>query len=437
MLLFTTLLFCMDEAQQASPPRQDTLQSATVEDMVRKYFSQLYSGARIKVGRKVAERRVIVVDTPQLSPLTYRLETRQLEASTKWRSGIVRPAELLVYKFLDKVGLGAECHFCGVDRGTLYIAMLDFTSIEEEKGKFYTLLECFYGNQSEQSLTGGLSQLGEVGTAYAKAVDQVLCESVQAQLFAEQLVTADIISRLFGLIIHLESFGFTILRGQNSPMLRIVDFMVRNDCWISYGDFLSFLRYKKPPDRIEDELGFFHYIVYSMSEEMRFKMAYSTMEALYKMKGILGEVYSVVENYINQVAGLEKSSLLAQLEVYYRSVADNFDVLKLAFDMHAEKLKKPVLKDQITVVIPATVKSIFGEKILEWGIDWDVIQNSVIAFDAPERCDQISQLCSKIKRDFQCQDNSPAKNLWTFLMRLHCVMSSSYQYAAQLSQAAE
>ena len=305
--------------------------------IARGYFCRLFPQSHIETlsktgGVQLGKRVVVRIDQKQY---TYYVKTHsqgRLEEKSS-PPEIIKPEELLVYKFLELSGFGPACHFFERSPQDVYLATLDAAVVNGKQGQFLTLNRC-EGAQLDR-LTGGLSRQLAQETAEMEAI---LEHNPEAQVFARNLMLTDILARVFRLTDvseNYENFGFTFLDGQ-MPLLRVIDFRVRNDrnFAIVKDHFLGFLEGNGEFNYVAHQQPFFSYILNRRARQLRFVTGLAVMKGLYAKKSSVELAMSAVRAYIvnpGNSFGAAQESLVTKLAAYGLAVDQNFDLLMRCF----------------------------------------------------------------------------------------------------------
>lgn len=208
-----------------------------IEESTKIYFESRFSGSSVnssmkkKSGDQLGCVAEVTLSNNQV--LTYFVKTHSegLKSGHSSAAKLVNPAELLVYKILETLGIGCESHFFGRDGKNLYIATLD-ANVE---GSF---MEYEHFKQSQDTdvqslLWGSLTQLpmsAQFSEDQHQQAESLVASNGTAKNFVFEVTKLDLIARILGLEdfqTNPKNYGFTLVRNQGMKA-KAVDFRVPN-----------------------------------------------------------------------------------------------------------------------------------------------------------------------------------------------------------------
>lgn len=324
--------------------QMDVVHETRLEQIAVNYFQKKFAGASINCLQKNdgVQLGIKIQVCFGNSKLTFYVKThsegrlapdsfsrQQVSSSAK----VLKPEELLIYEFLSRSGFGAQCHFFHRSPEDVYIATLDASFVGKQQGRFTTLNSC-EGETLEQ-LTGGLSRFKREETAQMEAI---ITSTPAAQVFAENMVLTDIMSRLFritDLSDNPDNYGFTF-GVHDFPVIRIIDFRLRDekDFQVDEGHFRGFLegngefKYSLTLTRNPFAL----YILNRRAQELRLATGKRVMERVYQQRAHLDEAFLALTDYLqDDKFASKRDDLVGALKQYYAAVSHNFDLFNRLF----------------------------------------------------------------------------------------------------------
>lgn len=187
-----------------------------IEASARGYFERLFKGSTVTTSWKRGGDQLGCIAEVRLSggqELTYFVKTHSggLRSGHSSAAKLVNPAELLVYKVLEELGIGPRSHFFGRDGHNLYIATLDAGtqlnpdgSITKVSFKEYEHFKEAKDPSIQAQLWGMLSQLptavefSEVQHQQAEALMNSE-EGRTARNFVREVAKLDVLARIMRL----------------------------------------------------------------------------------------------------------------------------------------------------------------------------------------------------------------------------------------------
>lgn len=170
---------------------------------------------------------------------------------------LVNPAELLVYKVLENLGVGPQTHFFGRDGENLYIATLDVGtqinsdgSIKQSSFKEYSHYKESRNPDVQKQLWGSLTQLPtdvEFSDEQLLQAEDLVNRDVIAKNFVREVTKLDLLARIMGLTdfqTNSQNYGF-VSDAVGVMKAKAVDFRLQEKKTESFkhdtGDFKAFL----------------------------------------------------------------------------------------------------------------------------------------------------------------------------------------------------
>ncbi len=101
-----------------------------VNDVALEYFQLKFSDFAVDIGYKLGGVQLgntVTISKESEKSITYHVKTHSdgLASGKSAAATIVNPVELMVYKILERIGIGCESHFFGRDAKNFYIATKD------------------------------------------------------------------------------------------------------------------------------------------------------------------------------------------------------------------------------------------------------------------------------------------------------------------------
>jgi hypothetical protein len=270
----------------------------------------------------------------------YHIKTHSggLTSEKSSAPSLVNPAELLVYKVLEGLGVGCQSHFFGHDGHNLYIATLDANT--EGEFKEYSHYKGSKHTDVQKQVWGELTQLTEdiklSDEQHRQAEDWIAADPV-AKTCVHELSKQDLLARMLLLTdfqTNTGNYGFTRLK-DGSLRVKAIDFRLSKVVQIdqyrcSQGSFESFL----------SGHGLYHYIsadkvmCYALrhrQKELRVQEARNIMIGeLSHFEEIVDRAVLDVSQALNQVTmtDVEKTKTHADLEQYAEIIKSNFGLFR-------------------------------------------------------------------------------------------------------------
>lgn len=214
------------------------------------YFQGIYPGSIVTCSSKTGGDQlgtVVKVQTADGRTLIYYVKTHSkgLKSGHSSAPQLLNPKELMVYKVLEKLGIGCESHFFGRDGKHFYIATLDANTDGEFKEYNQFDRSSVY---SVAQLWGSLINLSDdarKNEAEYEIIEARISLDQVAQSFIHHMSTLDILARLMlltDLQTNGDNFGFVNVRPSFS-LLRVLDFRLHetDNFKLTERDFGGFL----------------------------------------------------------------------------------------------------------------------------------------------------------------------------------------------------
>jgi hypothetical protein len=243
--LYTDLLKLRDKI---SGLHEERLKRCALE-----YFAHFFRGApTVKFSPKLAGVQMgsqAHVTFPDGKSLKYHLKTHSGGRLTSHSSAAkpIDPRELLVYKFLEHLGVGCESHFFHRSLEDVFIATLDAGHAEGSSFSTFQRATCNakcdgpdYGDSLWGSLRSELDRHKDM-----RVIEDNIQSDCKAQHFLLQMASLDMICRIFrlhDLLNNSDNFGFcTSPKGMRC--LKVLDFRLPDSTDMSLGQehFRGFL----------------------------------------------------------------------------------------------------------------------------------------------------------------------------------------------------
>ena len=217
------------------------------------YFSKLFPNGSLtpktKLGGVQLGERIIVAQAGQ-PPLIYHVKTHSAGrlSSNSTAAKVINPQELMVYHILEHTGIGCQSHFFERSPEDVYIATLDAGA-----GGSFCLFEVMSGHLGRggdesvgRRFAGSLMDISQNPSQLDQdAIEATIVGEPAAQNFIHQMVSLDIITRIFrlhDLLNNPGNFGFFESTTQ-APAVRVIDFRIMDKeifemDWRDFGGFL-------------------------------------------------------------------------------------------------------------------------------------------------------------------------------------------------------
>lgn len=207
-----------------------------IEESTKSYFESIFPGSRVTTSWKrggdqlgcVAE---VTLSRDQVIKYYVKTHSEGLKSGHSSAAKLLNPAELLVYKVLEGLGVGCQSQFFGRDGHNLYIATLDANV--EGAFKEYEHFKDAQDQNVQRLLWGSLTHLPTDAlfsdTQHQQAEDLVTSDAT-AQNFVREATKLDLLARIMGLEdfqTNSSNYGFT--RRENGVFTaKAIDFRVPN-----------------------------------------------------------------------------------------------------------------------------------------------------------------------------------------------------------------
>jgi hypothetical protein len=220
-----------------------TVNTERIEELSMRYFQDKCPGSRVTCSSKMAGDQlgtVVKVQTADGRTFKYFVKTHSggLRSGYSSAAKLVNPAELLVYKVLEGLGVGCETHFFGRDGHNLYIATLD-AGVQTNPDGFFTqgpFHEYSHFKDSresgvQRSLWGDLTHLPtdvEFSDDQHRQAEAWIASDLVAKNFVREAAKLDLLARIMGLEdfqTNPGNYGFTQAEG-GLMKAKAIDFRV-------------------------------------------------------------------------------------------------------------------------------------------------------------------------------------------------------------------
>ena len=295
------------------------------------------------------------------STLKYHVKThssgRLMDASKSTAAKPVNPIELFVYKFLEHLGIGCDCHFFGYSKEDFYIATLDAGT----NGEFHEF-EYFQKNKEEGTKLWG-EKLDEIvkrykiinsnGTASFKSeeAEEFVKDDFLAHEFIFELTKVDYVCRmlyLYDVFNNAGNFGFIEKGGKKE--IKAIDFRLgdKNKWEIDLNAPLSKEEIEKNLREILSgfKTGNGQYRYTAMNPPGAFALHYRCANARFKT------MEQVVDFY---------SDILEKIELTYQDISQVLD--QAMFEEVREDMKEQLAEFKTSIVYNITW---FNQKVRDW-----------------------------------------------------------------------
>jgi hypothetical protein len=207
-----------------------------IEESTTSYFESIFPGSRVTTSWKrggdqlgcVAE---VLLSSDQILKYYVKTHSEGLKSGHSSAAKLVNPAELLVYKVLEGLGVGCQSHFFGRDGQNLYIATLDANV--EGSFKEYEHFKDAQDPNVQRLLWGSLTHLPTdalFSDTQHQQAESLVASDATAQNFVREATKLDLIARILGLEdfqTNPSNYGFT--RRENGVFIaKAIDFRVPN-----------------------------------------------------------------------------------------------------------------------------------------------------------------------------------------------------------------
>ena len=219
--------------------QMEAIHSMRLDNLALAYFGKFFPTAvlspEMKLGGVQLGERIIVAQAGQ-PVLTYHVKTHSAGrlSSNSTAAKLVNPQELMAYRALQYLGVGCQSHFFERSPEDVYIATLD-----AGVGGSFCLFEVMSGHLGRggdesvgRRFAGSLLDISQNPSQLNQdAIEATIVGDSAAQNFIYQMVSLDIITRIFrlhDLLNNPGNFGFFESTTQ-SPAVRVIDFRIADD----------------------------------------------------------------------------------------------------------------------------------------------------------------------------------------------------------------
>jgi len=207
-----------------------------IEESTKSCFESIFPGSRVTTSWKRGGDQLGCVAEVTLSSdqkLKYYVKTHSegLKSGHSSAAKLVNPAELLVYKVLEELGVGCQSHFFGRDGQNLYIATLDANV--EGPFKEYAHFKDAQEKNIQELLWGALTRLpndAQFSDTQHHQAEALVTSDPKAQNFVREATKLDLLARIMGLEdfqTNPNNYGFT-MRENGVFTAKAIDFRVQN-----------------------------------------------------------------------------------------------------------------------------------------------------------------------------------------------------------------
>ena len=320
-----------------------------LKDLTPKYFNSL-SCEVLDLAPKCDGRQFgakALVKLPNGEIVKYHIKTHSagLASENSDAPELVNPAELLVYKVLEGLGMGCECHFFGRDGQNLYIATLDAGVQSSADGETFTPLHfkeyAHFKDAKDPNvqtqLWGDLFQLTEdiqLSEAQHKQAESWLVSDYRSRMFVHEMSKLDLLARIMRLTdfqTNTGNYGF-VQGGGGAMKAKALDFRLTssepNETKLGEYFFESFL----------DGNGLYNYIsadkvmCYALrhrKQHLRVLEAKSVLSTELKaFETVVTQAIQTVINSLNNtpMTDAERSKTSQELMQYADVITSNFKI---------------------------------------------------------------------------------------------------------------
>ena len=307
-----------------------------LSEVVHDYFSDLFPSSTITSQMKmngVQMGEILFIEEPNGSKHKFYVKTHSKGtlSSQSTAAKRVNVGELLIYKIMEKLGIGCEVHFCSRSPEDVYIATRD----AHASGVFHLFEQAIKDEEGVGSKLWG--DLGALNRSPREndwdRVEASLATDIVAQNFVEQIATVDVLSRILrmhDLLNNADNFGF-VGRHLQAFTACIIDFRLSDDdqMRLNQNHFGGFLE-GNGMFRYENAHRTTAFCLRHRSEEQRVKAAMKVLE-----EGMLKDFSAVIESAYDDVRGFleeHKNEMTDCMPV----LLDSLETMRLNFDYNYE-----------------------------------------------------------------------------------------------------
>lgn len=316
---------------------------ARLEDHARIYFRSKFPDASVSFfpkldGVQLGSIARVELRGGEVKKFYIKTHSNGLASEQSSTAGFLNPIELLVYKILEKFGVGCETHFFGRDESNFYISTLDANA----EGKFEEYSKIDRRNRiTTAPVWGALSNIlvedDRENEENTEVVERVISEDVLAQSFIHQMSWLDALARLMVLTdLQTNGSNFGLIHNETGlPTLKVIDFRLAEvtrteEYEFSESRFAGFLRGN----------GFFRYttadeaVCYALRnrpKELRVAETLKVFET--ELLGWEEKIETIEALSAARLSTIEMGRLTEELEIHT-------DVLKRSFEMFERLLRE-------------------------------------------------------------------------------------------------
>ncbi len=318
----------------------DMIHDKRLQVVITNYFSSRFPGSNIEFIQKGSGRQFgctahIAFEGGPERARKYYVKTH---SAGRFLSCISAPKavdvkELMVYKILEKLGVGCESHFFHRSPQDVYIATLDashggsFKEFIAAAGDLYNRGDEEYG----RTLWGGLNVIsGDRRRHNREQIEECIREDSIANNFVTQIVILDMLShilRLTDLLNNTGNFGFVFESETSLPKLKVIDFLIGDDNrFVNPSYFLTFV----------ERNGFYRYwyldrvlryvlLDRAVNERVQSAIQVLTVGPLCGLLDCIDSALTDVEAYVKTTElFVDKDSLCRSLKEYHEAIRQNY-----------------------------------------------------------------------------------------------------------------
>jgi hypothetical protein len=317
----------------------EAVHSTRLDNLALAYFHNRFPNASLtpkskRDGVQLGER--IIVERAGQPVLTYHVKTHSAGrlSSNSTAAKLVNPQELMAYRVLEHLGIGCQSHFFERSPEDVYIATLDAGA-----GGSFCLFEV---------MSGHLGRGGDEGVGYHfagslmdipqdtarhdhNAIERTVEVDPVAQNFIDQMVSLDVITRIFrlhDLLNNPGNFGFFESTTQ-APSIRVIDFRIMDReifemDWRDFGGFLvgnGFYQYAGSHKTMR-------YVIHDRQRQLRVEAARSIMERglVESLRRAVEQAHQDVLVYLSQDVFVPcHEDLMPKIREYYQASLHNIN----------------------------------------------------------------------------------------------------------------
>jgi hypothetical protein len=317
-----------------------------LEEHARRYFTTgQFKGATVEFTAKpdgIQMGRIALVTLPHDPTIKYYIKTHSNGFKSEQSSAAkpVNAIELMVYKVLERLGIGCEVHFFGRDELNFYIATRD----ANEGGRFTEYSKIKRSDRASTAPLWGV--LSEVlvhpmvkEEAERETIESAIAKDPLAQNFIQQISILDLLARLMlltDLQTNGDNFGF-VHQDAAFPILKVIDFRLRetDNFSLSERDFGGFLAGN----------GFFNYVtadratcyaLHDRAQRLRVEEGLKIFETVF-----VGWEEKVEAAKVNTLKSIERSGVSRDESIKLREKLEiHTDILKENFRLFETSLRQ-------------------------------------------------------------------------------------------------